>query len=577
MQRTFTIAFDVQTLGQYKAEMQALLGVMQQMVPVSQQLHQNFQGVGSAAVAGRRSTRDWTDELGAFITKGMLIAETKKLVGEVGEIFKQNREYAHDVAEEAAKLYERLREIANLRHQDTGKTATQFLDTMTRTPATQGELATLSGEFEGAIDAARASFTASRGKVGIDPKNTKLAQDIQEQTATFAVRTGLDMSTAGRLMGVLGQYTKFGSTEQAMTTFGSMMNHLNVEGVAPMAQMGKPLMGLLADFAGEGGRVSDPRDLAATYAVGTRAFRSPSTAATGMRQANRLLRKAAINQDHDPELAAMGITSDDDFLSGLRKMSSRLGAPDADLFLQKHGIGKNSTERDSVIKYGHLLGQIDVALTDPDAAAEATRTMQRNREFMTTDPAGKRRMAENTREVARLRRGVAETPYDTAMIEAEGRLTERGEIDTDASRSMGFLMDVGDWGAKQMGFAPYRQRQIMREAERSLKARAAAAGVDADAAAPGMRGDVPSPLAFNPLALLMGVGPALVSGMGGMMGQGDRRAQFGRLEKDTQAAEMQLEAAKMNLEAAKARQAAGGGAAGLPGPVGGVGVAPRRM
>src|SRR3954454_14017932 len=144
MNRDYTINFNVQAASQYAQAMREIRDAMASMLPIAQQVQQTMRGFGAEADGAKTHTRSLTEELGGFVTKAMLLNEAKKLIGEIGEVFKANREYAHDVAEEYSKLVERLRELANLRGQDTAKTAKQFMGAMTRTPATAAELATLS-------------------------------------------------------------------------------------------------------------------------------------------------------------------------------------------------------------------------------------------------------------------------------------------------------------------------------------------------------------------------------------------------------------------------------------------------
>jgi hypothetical protein len=580
VQRDYVIKYDASSARQAAIDIGALAAALSAMTQAAQaaganlaNLHAQFGNIPTQATSATASVQ-------SFVTTAMLLSEARKAVGAMGDVFKESRQYAHEVAEEAAKLLDKLRELANLRKQDTGKTATEFVGQMERTGATKAELEAADAEYEGAVDASRAKFKASGGKLGMDPNRKDIAEGLEDEAVKFGVRTGMDMPTAGRMAGLLGMYHKVDSVDAGANILGQIGHHLNVEGVGKVATLAKPFLSLAGEMVDEGdsGRFHSLADMSAAFSVATRRFSSGAAAATGMKQANRLLRKASTSDD--PELKKFGVTTEDDWITGMEKMAPALLSPTADIFLKKHQIGKNDAERMATVRLARMLDEMKIAMEDPAAKATGAGTIAANADFLAHDPAGVERMNNMHKEAAVVRKGIKEMPYNSALKGAEGDLTDSGGVDTDQTRASDALYDFLGLGP-YLGFKSSRDQRLASRAEEKLKAKAKAAGiVNPDKYAPAMEGSRGNETLLESIFDFSGGGLAgrfYRQFTSGGSPEEQRRQQFGELAKAVQAAEMQMKAAE-KIDKAADKMAAGRGAGAGP-PVfvgGGVGVGPGR-
>ncbi|MEO6809150.1 MAG: hypothetical protein ABI353_08545 [Isosphaeraceae bacterium] len=376
-----------------------------------------------------------------------------QLVAEVGEALAESldkaREFARETAEQNLKLRDSMRELKNLQggSQSSDDVARAHLEFRAATGTTDKEAEAFQSEYLGAVDASRDRWEATHDAQGKPIPGTRemgmrpgIEGDLGVEAATFGVRTGMDAPTAGKLTGLLGEYGKIGSVEEGAKVLGGIGHHLNIEGVGKVAALAKDFTGLLADFSGEDGRIPDPVQAAAVFSVATRRNKSGAKTATSMRQANRLMRKAAFSDDE--EVKALGITEDDDFLQSLRKIAPMATGKGADKWMMDHKIGRNSTERDAVIKLAKMLPSIDVALNDPDAKVTAAGTIAANKQFLATDPAALNRIAETRRDQAKDTRGMAARDFAVLSKLAEADLLNNKEIETRESNTQEALQDI---------------------------------------------------------------------------------------------------------------------------------------
>lgn len=429
-----------------------------------------------------------------------------------------------------------LQEIANLRGDKTvtSETISDQLEFMRKTGMNADESIRFREQFMGAIASGKA-----RGNI-----DDATAKDLEIQAAQFAQRYNISPETAGKMSGLMGEFGKIPSGKAGAAKMAETAHHLNVLGVGQVGAMMPSLVGLQGEMLDEnGGRFGSMESLSARFAATTIRSKTPATAATQIRQANRALRRFG-DDEAGATLDSLGITPEDDYETALRKMSKFITGPDGDLWLRQNGFN-NSTERDSLIKQARLIPVVDAQLGNESAdmtpaqrlearrgrmAIEKVRSeaVSQNQGYLTTD-IGKQRQTENRAFTQQIRTGQQRDAFARARVDAETRLRKEGKIDTPTTA----LQDIATNLYSNAGLGDGREDRIERQAFDDLMTRGKAVGIDVKKRYP------------DAYAIYGG------SGYGGGLGssQGDRAAAFNNITADIERA-----------EAARA----GGGAGGNP-------------
>lgn len=321
------------------------------------------------------------------------------------------------------------------------------------------QAAKFSEVFLGATGSGTARFAASGGKQGISPET---AAGLLPHAAAFAKRTGIDPDVAGKMIGSIGEFTPVASPEQAMSMFGQIEGHLNLGGLGTIRELSRPFQGLMGEFAGEGGRISDPVRLAATFAAETNRAKSAAVAATELKQSNRGLRKLT-------EAGKFGLAPGMDYTQGIAQLRTALAGMDDETATRAiYGAGVHeSTEVSSMIKQAKLVPTVDEAMRNQQIKAMGTGALDLNRQYLQSQ-GGRTAVGQAKVEAAEIRRGMPGEAYAAAMNQARARLIQRGEIDTTATALGDTFMDLvnpSSWYAGRKN----RESRIYNEAVDQLR------------------------------------------------------------------------------------------------------------
>jgi hypothetical protein len=415
------------------------------------------------------------------------------------------------------------------------------------------EAAVFRTQFQGAVQSGKL-----RGNI-----NDKTAGELMTHAATFAVRTGMDAQTGGKLSGLLGEFGKVGSAEEGMGKLGEMEHHLNILGVGDIGQLAKPFLGLMGEMVDEdGGRVKDPVALSAMFAASTIRSRSPATAATSIRQSNRVLRKM-VGQ------GVGGVTSDDDYMEGLKKVAPQVTGKNGDQWLRDQGF-HNDAENQALIKQARLIPVVDAQLKDPKAKESRDNAIALNKKFMDSK-VGRNRTAENNILGAELDQGMKSERVETLRKEAHARLADPnqpggpriGTTATNLTDKLTYLTNGGGvYGADE---------RVDQDLLKNLRDRAGAAGMTGETKmANGESMAKALKLALDTSGTSRGA-QSVVLGTPTSVDERrrnviDEAAKFiEAAEKQTQAAADQLRAAQAMQAAAQMMQAVGAGSGSLMG------------
>ena len=321
------------------------------------------------------------------------------------------------------------------------------------------DAAKFSEVFLGATGSGTARFKATGGKQGISEET---AAKLLPHAAAFSQRTGIQPEVAGKMIGSIGEFVPIASPEQAMGIFGQIEGHLNLGGLGTIRELSRPFQGLMGEFAGEGGRISDPVRLAATFAAETNRAKSAAVAATELKQSNRGLRKLT-------EAGKFGLTKDMDYTQGIAQLRDALAGMDdttATRALYDAGVHE-STEVASMIKQAKLVGTVDEAMKNEKIKAMGANALGMNKTYLESRP-GRTAVGQARVEAAEIRRGMPGEAYAAAMNQARARLIDRGEIDTPATNfgdwSMG-MVNPSDWVTGRKNY----ERRIYNEAVGELR------------------------------------------------------------------------------------------------------------
>lgn len=382
-----------------------------------------------------------------------LARQTAFAAGRAGlQAIRQGADARKDYVEQATKKFNdfraELQEVANLTGQPTvnDKVINEQLAFQKQTGMSADEAINFREQYLGAIGSAKL-----RGNITDD-----VAEKMGVSAAQFGLRYNLDPATTGKLAGLLGEYGKVPTAEAGAGKLAEVGYHLNVLGVGQVKSMIPSMIGLQGEMLDEnGGRFASAEALSARLAASTVRAKSPSTAATQIRQANTALRRFGsedVEGSTGYALKALGISASDDYETALKKLAPKITGPDGDQWLMKNGFA-NQAERRSLIAQAKLIPVVEkeLGIGDPKQAAAIAKVRgeaaARNAGFMETD-IGKQRTAEAGAFAQEIRAGQGQSRFERARLEAETRLRQRREIDSPTSSAGEALQTAANFGLR---------------------------------------------------------------------------------------------------------------------------------
>lgn len=434
-----------------------------------------------------------------------------------------DREFSKKSNERFIDFRKELQEIANLRGDKTvtNDTISNQLSFMKQTGMNADEAIRFREQYMGAIASGKA-----RGNI-----DDKTAAELEIQAAQFAQRYNISPETAGKMSGLMGEYGKIPNAQAGAQKMAETAHHLNVLGVGQVGAMMPSLVGLQGDMLDEnGGRFGSMESLSARFAATTIRSKTPATAATQIRQANRALRRFG-DDEAGATLDSLNITPEDDYESALKKMAPFITGPEGDLWLRQNGFN-NSTERDSLRKQALLIPVVEAQLgietkgmtpAQRDEARKGKAAIERVRREATSQnagylktPIGRQRQTENAAFAQQIRTGQQRDAFYRAKASAEQKLRAEGNIDTAGTN----LQDTGMNLFQNAGLGDGREDRIEREAFRGLMVEAKRRGIDVSKRYPEVR------QMYGDGAGIMGYGAGLGSN------QEQRAAAFNNIQAD---------------------------------------------
>ena len=401
---------------------------------------------------------------GGLMAAMMAISAADVVVRSIGDSIREAREDTEGWAEDALKLRDELRELANLQ----GKPGADN-EVVAKHLGLRIEAGMDSKEARQFDEQFRGSLPLAKDAGGI---NDQVADKLAVQVARLAVRTGLEGKTAGDLAGSLGMFGKIPDAEVGLGRSQQIVDLLN-DGRGNLTPLVKELMKDAAATVGPGGMFKSLQERAAAVSVST-GMGAIGRSSTRINQAIAGLSGFAKSQGD--QLSLHGIKDTDDFQTRIRKIAPLVR------FAQQNGIDplghlqdmgfRNQVEAKAIVGFvnnqdalDRKMAQVKEAKGDPNfsKAREAARRSDRlNSQFLETDKAARNRVADARLDAAKIQRGV---PTENLMVErkeAEMRLQLRKEIDTPETNFEDSL--IGGFGLREkLGGTSGRQARIDNE------------------------------------------------------------------------------------------------------------------
>ena len=477
LQREYKVVYTVDD-AQAKAALAGLTQQFGQVTAAAQTAGESLGGLQAGAQGMAQGFEMGFAALAKMQAQMMLLEGAVETVAAIGDQMQRARKFIAECAEEASKVRDSLREIANLRGKDSpdDQVVASAEAFGLETGLGRNDAREFLEQFEGAIPAARA-----RGNV-----TPEVEKAIKRETATLAARTGLQPATAAKLGGLLGEYTKLDTPEKGAGQLGQVVDHLN-DGVGKLSALAPALIGLMGEMVDEdNGRTPSAAETAAILSASTVRAKSGFAAATHIRQANNALRrfdgndvKTLKDKELGRELNAsekasltlqeLGITPGDNYLAGLRKVAPKIMGPEGDLWLAQHGF-KDQHERRSLIEQAKLLPNIDAQLAKHKPLdIQGGETIKSNENFRESK-AGKKRQAQAAEEAQKVLLGMENEDFVTAKQFAGLRRRAQPGFLGSWNRTLNSVADVPlKWAGQQPIDEQNQEREVLFNLNREMK------------------------------------------------------------------------------------------------------------
>ena len=412
------------------------------------------------------TTRETGTSFGGLMAAMMALQAADSVVTAIGESIRSAREDTEGWANDALKLRNELRELANLQGKPGAddEVVRRHLGLRVETGMSNAEARKFDEQFRG-------SLPLSKDAGGIDDAT---ASKMSVEVGKMAVRTGLDGGTAGDLAGSLGMFGAIPDAEVGLGRSQQIVDLLN-DGRGNLTPLVKELMKDAAATTGEGKMFRTLQERAAAISTST-GLGAIGRSSTRINQAIAGL--SGFDKEQGEQLELHGIKDTDDFVTRIKKIAplvryARREGKDPLGYLQENGF-KNQVEAKAIVGFVDNLDALErrteSVREDPGApnakAREAGKRSDRlNNQFLSTDKAARDRVASAKLEAEQLRRGKDQENLQIERKEAEARLQARREIDTPETNFRDQV--VGGFGlAEKLGAPGGRQQRIDNEIKR---------------------------------------------------------------------------------------------------------------
>jgi hypothetical protein len=336
-----------------------------------QSLHTATQGVSGLSA-----------QVGGMIPAWQVMEYGVALAQKFGEYINNARERLKELATEAQATRDTMRELANLQ-----KHAGPDDQVVAQTIKQGIQAGMLPDDARQFMEQYEGSAPAGRTKGNIAPE---LESAVAVEGMKFGTRVNLQAKTAGDLTGVLSQYGKINSVEQAAGQLGSIAHGLN-EGRGNLEPLTRSLIKTAGTIVEEnGGPVGSLPELAAMLGVA-------STNATPDR-AGTMLTNAVLGMRHFKDdaqgqtLKDLGVTPKMKFRDSLNLIAPKILAADksgegGDTWLRNHGWD-NKQEITGILQLSRNLDVVDKRVKKAMGKGDGKTVMDDNEKFFSRERAG---------------------------------------------------------------------------------------------------------------------------------------------------------------------------------------------
>ena len=452
-----------------------------------------FAGLGSTATGvmnGAQQTVNSTKHslLGLNMETLASIAKFKgfemviAIMQNVGEQINTQRQNLRDLADDAIKTRDAMRELANLKNKpgpDDATTAGAVKFGMTAGMKPEQAVRFLE-QYYGSSPAG-----LQKGNVGdgrhknetqeqYEKRVQPLAEEIAAAGARFGQRVGIMPKTAGDITGVLSQHGKVKNAEHASERLGRIAYGLN-EGRGNL----EPLMRSLANTAGalvEEGIVEDTEQLAVLMGAMSTTH-NPQASGTYLKKGVRELRQ--FNGPQGEGLATMGITPKDDHLAAVRKVDAQMKKDEAlgktrDQSLRDLGFGDEASMQ-AIIEEVKSLGIVDERM-GRQAKISGKQVQAADEKFFNREYAGINMQIDADKTGKDWLTGAKREAWRMAQKAAVQRMRDNGELADGETRIADMIYDAGGI-LPALGMPKSFEKRINENAYKFLKSEAGTVGL----------------------------------------------------------------------------------------------------
>ncbi len=427
-------------------------------------------GLGAQASATAGHVEVITNNLGSMNSSLLNLSNALQVVQVAaqvafafGEKLNSARKEIQNMTDDAMKLRDTLREIANLQGKNgpDESVARDVLKLGIAGGMMPKEAKEYMEQFLGSVPAGK-----TKGNI-TDP----VAEEVAREGAKFATRVGINAKTGGDFAGVMSQYQKIPDVKTAAKVMGQVVYGLN-EGRGNVEPLMRTLLTTAGSLVQDGGPMENLAELAVMEGVAS-THANPYATGTRLRQAVRALRETKGPQG--AWLAQQGVKDGMSHLQRLKAIKPALMTEVAkgkglDQALKEFVTG-DDTEARSIAEQ---LGDID--LMDARLAKANGITgegvMDANTKFLTRNAVGRDRVSKANAEAQKFLIGDKFTNMTIAMNNAEQVMRDQHEIGGAWNTGKEWVQDaVGLAWLGKMGFRDKRKLghatgELIKEARR---------------------------------------------------------------------------------------------------------------
>ena len=384
-----------------------------------------------------------------------------------GEKINEGRDAIKQMTDDAMKLRDTLREIANLQGKSgpDNEVARDVLDLGIKSGLQPQEAKAFMEQFLGSVPAGK-----TKGNI-----TDAVAAEVAEEGAAFGSRMGIAPKTAGDFAGVMSQYQKIPDRVAAAQVMGQVAYGLN-EGRGNVEPLLRTLISTAGSVVELGGPMESLADLAVMEGVAS-THANPYATGTRLKQAVRALRETKGPQGE--WLKAHGVKNGMSHLDRLKAIKPALMAEVAQGKGLDQAIKDNITDDDSETRsLAEQLNDIDLMDARLKKKEDITgfKVIAQNQEFLKKDRTGRRRVQRARKAAQEFVVGQANEDMELAKENASQMMLDKGETTGKLNKFKEWASDGGGL-LPLLGFEKTSERWKFERAQQELIKEARAKGM----------------------------------------------------------------------------------------------------